>query len=227
MSIPLVFNEAADRPFASAGPRDTASQTLVSIESATYPQTRLLPRYTGGAGVLACAETAVPHAFPFVLGFSTGRLLMRNWVRFAIFRIGSQMASFRKLRAAKATPRTRMIARLYFTGAATLASHHNGSRLLIMKWLITNWVRFVIFRIGCQMALFRKLRAAKANPRTRMIARLHFTGVPMLPWPRNGSRLLIMKWLTPNWVRFVIFRIGCQMASFRKHALPRPHGEFA
>jgi hypothetical protein len=117
-----------------------------------------MPRYTGGGGVLAvsCAGTAVQHAFLFVLGFSTGSLLMRNWVRFAIFRIGCQMASFPKSRAAKATPRTHIIARLYFTAVATLPSHHNGSRLLIMKWLITDWFRFVIFRIGCQMASFPK-----------------------------------------------------------------------
>ena len=85
-----------------------------------------MPRYTGGGGVLAvsCAGTAVQHVFLFVLGFSAGRLLMRNWVRFAIFRIGCQMASFRKLRTAKATPRTRIIARLYFTGVGyvTVAS---------------------------------------------------------------------------------------------------------
>jgi hypothetical protein len=96
-----------------------------------------------------------------------------------------------------------------------------------MKWLITNWVRFAIFRIGSQMASFPKSRAAKTTPKLRMIARLYFTGVAMPPWPRNGSRLVIMKWLITDWVRFVIFRIGCQMASFRKHALPRPHGEFA
>ena len=107
------------------------------------------------------------HVFLFVLGFPAGRLLMRNWVCFAIFRIGSQMASFRKSRAAKATPKLRMIARLYFTDVA------------------------------------------------------------MPPSPRNGGRLLIMNRLITNWVRFAIFRIGCQMASFRKHALPRPHGEFA
>jgi len=62
---------------------------------------------------------------------------------------------------------------------AMLPWPRNGSRLLIMKWLIPNWVRFAIFRIGCQMASFRKLRAAKATPKLRMIARLSFTGVAM------------------------------------------------
>jgi hypothetical protein len=169
----------------------------------------------------------VQHAFLFVSGFSTDRLLMRNWVRFVIFRIGCQMASFRKSRAAKATPKIRMSHDCTSLALAMLPWPRNGSRLLIMKWLITNWVRFAIFRIGCQMASFRKLRTAKATPRTRIIARLYFTAVATLPSHHNGSKLLIMKWLVTNWVRFVIFRIGCQMASFRKQALPRPHGEFA
>jgi hypothetical protein len=138
-----------------------------------------MPRYTGGGGVLAvsCAGTAVQYVFLFVLGFSAGRLLMRNWVCFAIFRIGSQMASFRKSRAAKTTPKLRMIARLYFTDVAMPPSPRNGSKLLIMKWLITNWLRFAIFRIGSQMASFRKSRAAKTAPELPMIARLSFTGV--------------------------------------------------
>jgi hypothetical protein len=55
----------------------------------------------------------VQHVFLFVLGFSAGRLLMRNWVCFAIFRIGSQMASFRKSLAANAT--------LHWPGYATAA----------------------------------------------------------------------------------------------------------
>jgi hypothetical protein len=116
-----------------------------------------MPRYTGGGGVLAvsCAGTAVQHVFLFVLSFPAGRLLMRNWVCFAIFHIGSQMASFRKSRAAKATPKLRMIARLYSPDVAMPPSPRNGGRLLIMKCLITNWVCFAIFRIGCQMASFR------------------------------------------------------------------------
>jgi hypothetical protein len=188
-----------------------------------------VPRYPGGGGVLAvsCAGTAVQHVFLFVLGFSAGRLLMRNWVCFAIFRIGPQMASFRKSRASKTTPKLCMIARLYFTGVAMPPSPRNDGKLLIMKWLITDWLRFVIFRIGSQMASFRKSRPAKMTPRLRMIAPLYFTAAAMPPSPRNASKLLIMKQLIKNWLRFVIFRIGRQMASFRKHALPRPHGEFA
>ena len=185
-----------------------------------------MPRYTGGGGVLAvsCAGTAVQHAFLFVLGFSAGRLLMRNWVRFAIFRIGCQMASFRN----HALPtRRRMSHDCTSLALAMLPWPRKGRRLLIMKWLIPNWLCFVIFRIGSQMASFRKSRAANTTPRTRMIARLYFTGPAMPPWPRNTGMQLIMKWLVTNWVRSVIFRIGCQMASFRKPALPRPHGEFA
>ena len=95
-----------------------------------------------------------------------------------------------------------------------------------MKWLITNWVRFAIFRLGSQMASFRKSRAAKTTPRLRVIARVYFAAAAKPPSPRNASNLLIMNPLITNWVRSVIFHIGCQMASFRKHALPRPHGEF-
>jgi hypothetical protein len=45
-----------DASCSQRGSRSAASQTLVSIESATYLQTQPIPRYTGGARILACSH---------------------------------------------------------------------------------------------------------------------------------------------------------------------------
>jgi hypothetical protein len=121
----------------------------------------------------------VQHAVPVCVGFLDGSPVNEKLGSFRHFPHRLPNGFVPQSRAAKETPKMRTSHDCPSLALAMLPWPRNGSRLLIMKWLIPNWVRFAIFRIGCQMASFRKLRAAKATPKLRMIARLSFTGVAM------------------------------------------------
>jgi len=166
--MPIVFNEAARSPFRRSEPRRSASQHL-------SPSNQLLTIKPNPCRatleVLAFSparEAAVQPVLLFVSRFSAGRLLMRNWLRFVIFRIGSQMASFRKSRPAKAAPKLRMSHDCSCTGAGYVAVAPRWRQAVDYEVVITNWLRFAIFRIDCQMASFRKSRAAKTTPKLRI-----------------------------------------------------------